>query len=142
MGDVFFLGVQCDNLFLFLFTGWVAAFVFSIVIYSLTVTFSVIGKAISVIILIIQVAGSGGTFPPELLPNFFQSILRFLPFTHATNAIRETVAGVNCNAYWGDILHLLCFVPVALFVGLVLRKPCIKIMKFFNKKLEETDLII
>lgn len=142
LGDVFFLGVQCDNLLLFLLTGWITSIVFSLIIYSFTIAFSVIGKAIAVIILIVQVAGSGGTFPPELLPDFFQTIIPYLPFTHATNAIRETVTGVNYGAYWINIFYLLCFIPFALVIGLLLRKPCIKIMKFFNKRLEETELIV
>lgn len=142
LGDVFFLGIQCDNLFLLIFTGWISSIVFSLFIFALTISFSVIGKALAVIILIIQVAGSGGTFPPELLPNFFQAIIRFLPFNYAINAMRETVAGVNYITYWENILHLLYFIPLALIIGILLRKPCIKIMRFFNKRLEETDLII
>lgn len=142
LGDVFFLGIQCDNLFLLIFTGWISAIVFSLFIFALTISFSVIGKALAVIILIIQVAGSGGTFPPELLPDFFQSIIRFLPFNYAINAMRENVAGINYNTYWENILYLLCFIPLALIIGILFRKPCIRIMKFFNKRLEETDLII
>ncbi|MGN0471182.1 MAG: YhgE/Pip family protein [Acutalibacteraceae bacterium] len=142
LGDIFFLRIQCDNFFLFMLTIWITIIVFSLLIYSLTISFNVIGKAVAVIILIIQVAGSGGTFPPELLPEFFRAIIRFMPFNYAINAIRETIAGVTYSAYWKNILYLLCFIPVALIIGILLRKPCMKIMKFFNKKLEETDLIV
>lgn len=142
LGDVLFLKIQCDNMFLMILTCWISAIIFSLFIYSLTITFSVIGKALAVIVLVIQVAGSGGTFPPELLPEFFQAIIRFLPFNYAINAFRETVAGVNYHSYWENILYLSCFIPLSLVIGILFRKPCIKAMKFFNKKLEETDLIL
>lgn len=142
LGDVLFLKIQCDNMFLMILTCWISAIIFSLFIYSITITFSVIGKALAVIVLVIQVAGSGGTFPPELLPGFFQAIIRFLPFNYAINAFRETVAGVNYYSYWENILYLSCFIPLSLIIGILFRKPCIKAMKFFNKKLEETDLIL
>ena len=142
LGDVFFLKIQCENLFLFILTTWITIIVFSLLIYSLTISFSVIGKAIAVIILIVQVAGSGGTFPPELLPNFFQNLIRFMPFNYAINAVRETIAGVTYSAYWENILYLLCFIPLALIIGILFRKPCMRAMRFFNKRLEETDLIL
>ena len=142
LGDVFFLKIQCDNLFLFILTTWITIIVFSLLIYSLTISFSVIGKAIAVIILIVQVAGSGGTFPPELLPDFFQNLIRFMPFNYAINAVRETIAGVTYSAYRENILYLLCFIPLALIIGILFRKPCMGAMRFFNKRLEETDLIL
>ena len=58
------------------------------------------------------------------------------------NAMREAVAGVYAQSYIEDLLYLLIYVAIALFIGIVLRKPCIRIMKFFNKRLEDTDLII
>ena len=137
-----FLKVQCEDPLLFIVAAVVSSIVFSLLIYSLTITFSVIGKALAVIILVLQVAGSGGTFPPEVLPEFFRSILPYLPFRYSINAMREAVAGVYAQSYTKNLLYLLIYVAIALFIGIVLRKPCIRIMKFFNKRLEDTDLII
>ena len=39
------------------------------IIYTLTVSFGDIGKAISVVLLVVQVAGTGGTFPIEVAPD-------------------------------------------------------------------------
>lgn len=142
LGDLLFLKVQCEDPLLFIIAAVVSSIVFSLLIYSLTITFSVIGKALAVIILVLQVAGSGGTFPPEVLPEFFRSILPYLPFRYSINAMREAVAGVYAQSYIEDLLYLLIYVAIALFIGIVLRKPCIRIMKFFNKRLEDTDLII
>ena len=142
LGDLFFLKIQCDNPLLFIITCMISATVYSLIIYSLTITFSVVGKALAVIILIMQVAGSGGTFPIEVLPGPFKSIAPFLPFRYGINALRETVAGVDTNAYLQDIGMLLLFIIPALLLGLVFRKPCIKAIGFLNEKIEESDLVI
>ena len=102
----------------------------------------VVGKALAVIILILQVAGSGGTFPIEVLPAPFKAIAPFLPFKYGINALRETVAGLDWGSYWHNLGMLLIFIVPALILGLLLRKPCIKIIAFFNEKIEESDLVI
>ena len=64
--------------------GWVASLVFSNIVYTLTVSFGDIGKALAVVLLVMQVGGSGGTFPIEMTGPVFQAIYPFLPFTHAS----------------------------------------------------------
>ena len=142
LGDLFFLKIQCDSPVLFVLTCMLSSLIYSLIIYSLTVTFSVIGKAVAVIILVLQVAGSGGTFPIEVLPGPFKAMSVFLPFRYGINALRETVAGVDTSLYLQDIGILCIYILVALFIGLVLRKPCLKVIAFFNNKIEESDLII
>ena len=63
LGDTYFLGVQANHALQFLAVGWLAALVFSNIVYTLTVSFGDIGKAVAVVLLVMQVAGSGGTFP-------------------------------------------------------------------------------
>lgn len=142
LGDLFFLKIQCDDPWLFILASLISSFVYSLIIYSLTITFSVLGKALAVIILVIQVAGSGGTFPIEVLPAPFRVMSPFLPFKYGINALRETVAGVDLNSYWMNIGYLMLFTLAALFIGLILRKPCIKIVAFFNQRVEESEIVI
>ena len=142
LGDLFFLKTQADDPVMFIISCLISGFVYSLIIYSLTITFSVIGKALAVIILIMQVAGSGGTFPIEVLPGSFKAIAPFLPFKYGINALRETVAGMDWGNYWYNMGMLLLFIVPALLLGLLLRKPCIKIIAFFNEKVEESDLVI
>ena len=142
LGDLFFLKTQAENPVMFIISCLISSFVYSLIIYSLTITFSVIGKALAVIILIMQVAGSGGTFPIEVLPGPFKAIAPFLPFKYGINALRETVAGMDWGNYWYNLGMLLLFIVPALLLGLLLRKPCIKIIAFFNEKVEESDLVI
>lgn len=120
----------------------ISGFVYSLIIYSLKITFSVIGKALAVIILIMQDAGSGGTFPIEVLPAPFKVIAPFLPFKYGINALRETVAGVDAENYLKNLGALMLFIIPALVLGLLLRRPCIKIISFFNGKIKESDLVI
>lgn len=141
LGDLYFLQVQCMNPLLFLLAGWVSSFVYTMIIYTLTVSFGDIGKALCVILLVIQIAGAGGTFPIEVTPQFFQNLYPFLPFTYGINALRETVAGIYGSAYWLDLLKLLAYVPVALILGLVLRNPLIRLNEFFDDRLKDTKMM-
>ena len=83
LGDMFYLGVQCEHPIQFLMVGWLSALVFSNIVYTLTLSFGDIGKAIAVVLLVMQVAGSGGTFPIETLPTFFQVVSKWLLFPYA-----------------------------------------------------------
>lgn len=142
LGDIFLLKVQCNNIFLFIIGSLISSFVYTLFIYSLTISFNVVGKALVIVILVIQIAGSGGTFPVEVLPAPFQTISPYLPFRYSINALREAVAGPDISAFWNYILTLLAFVPLALFIGLVLRKPCMKIIEFLEQRLHQSEIII
>lgn len=142
LGDIYFLGIQCNNKFLFVLGSMISAFVYSLLIYSLTISFNVIGKALAVIILVLQVAGSGGTFPLEVLPEPFRNIAPFLPFKYGVNILREAIAGPDMGSYWYNVSMLMLFVPLALLIGLFLRAPCIRLMHFLDKRIHQSDLII
>lgn len=141
LGDLFFLGIQCVEPFWFLVAGWVSCFVYTLIIYTLTSAFSDVGKALAVILLVIQIGGSNGTFPIECTPQFFQNVYPFLPFTYTINAMRECVAGMYGTTFVTDILYLLAFVPFTLLLGLLLRKPLINVKKFFEKRLKDSDVM-
>ena len=141
LGDIFYLKIQCDNRLAFMITGWVAGFIFSLIIYTLTISFGDIGKALCVLLLVIQLAGAGGTFPIEVTPEFFQRINRFLPFTHGINAMREAVAGMYNMDFVKFLGYLLCYIPFALVLGLLLRNPLIHANEYFEKKLKNTEIM-
>lgn len=141
LGDLFYLGIQCRHPFLFLLASWFSSIVYVNIIYTLTVSFGDIGKAISVILLVIQVAGTGGTFPIEVAPLFFRVVYPLLPFTHSMSAMREAVGGLYGMYYWADMGKLGIFLALSLIVGLVLRKPIIKLNSAFSEKLEETKIM-
>ena len=141
LGDLLYLGIQCEHPFLFLLGCWFSSLVFVNIIYTLTVSLGDIGKAVSVILLVVQVAGTGGTFPIEVAPSFFRAVYPLLPFTHSMAALREMVGGMYGMNYWIDLGKLAIFLGISLIVGLVLRKPIIKANDAFTEKLEETKLM-
>ena len=141
LGDLLYLGIQCEHPFLFLLGCWFSSLVFVNIIYTLTVSLGDIGKAVSVILLVVQVAGTGGTFPIEVAPSFFRAVYPLLPFTHSMAALRETVGGMYGMNDWIDLGKLAIFLGISLIVGLVLRKPIIKANDAFTEKLEETKLM-
>ena len=141
LGDLYFLGIQCEHPFLFLLAGWVSSVIYVNIIYTFTVSFGDVGKAICVVLLVMQVAGSGGTFPIEVALEIFQKIYPFLPFTHSMTAMRECVAGFYQYTYWAELGIMCLFLLASLFLGLVLRKPVIRLNELFIEKLEDTKLI-
>lgn len=141
LGDLYYLGIQCEHPFLFVFACWFSSIVYANIIYTLTVSFGDIGKAISVILLVVQVAGAGGTFPIEVAPGFFRAVYPLLPFTHSMAALREAVGGMYEMVYWIELGKLGIFLVISLFVGLVLQRPIIKMNDAFTEKLEETKIM-
>ena len=140
-GDLLFFGIQCEHPFQFMLVGWLAGFVFSNMIYTLTVSFGDIGKAIAVVLLVMQVAGSGGTFPIEMTADFFQAVYPFLPFTHAINAIHAAMAGAYGMEFWIELGTLSLYLIPSLALGLVFRRPVIRANRWIIEKLEETKLM-
>ena len=141
LGDLFFLGIQCKHPVMFVLTGMFTSFVYVNLIYALTVSFGDIGKAIAVVLMVMQVAGSGGTFPIQCAPKFFQVVYPLLPFTHSMNAMRECIAGFYGTTYATELGKLAIFLVPSLLLGLLLRKPIIKMNDAFMEKLESTHLI-
>lgn len=141
LGDLCLLKIQCLEPAKFVLAAVLASVVFVNIIYTLTISFGDVGKALAVVLLVIQVAGAGGTFPIEVTPHFFRMVNPMLPFTHAINAMRECVGGIYGNAYRDDMAKVLLYLPISLFVGVVLRKQVIRMNDFFERKLEETGVM-
>ena len=136
------LGIQCEHPFLFVLAGVFASFVYVNIIYALAVAFRHIGKAIAVILVIIQIPGAAGLYPIEMMPEFFRRLKPFLPFTYGINAMRGPIGGMYANHYWLDMLSLFWYLPAALFIGLVVRKLALNLNRLFDNRLADTDLMI
>lgn len=140
-GNLFYLGVQCAHPWLFFLAGWVASITFVNIIFALTASFGDVGKAIAVVLMVIQVAGSGGTFPREMLPGFFQTLYPLLPFVHAENALRAAMFGLYGADFWVELATLLVYVVAALLLGLVLRRPVIRLNEWVEHQLERSRVM-
>lgn len=137
VGDKYLLGVYMSNVPLFIAFSLFTAIVFTLIIYTLVSLLGNVGKAFGIILLVLQVAGSGGTFPIEVTPKFFQTIQPILPFTYSIGALREAVGGVNWNSIYKDVLILSSFGVIFLIVGLTLKgflqEPMEKLQEKFKK---------
>lgn len=142
LGDVFFLDIQCKHLFLFWCAAALASFVFTLLIYSLTYAFGNVGEALAVVIMVIQVAGAGGTFPKEVLPDIYQQIYVFLPFPYAMDALKEAVGGIYENAHLDSLGRLAVFLLLSLFIGLVLSIPFRKLNEIIERSKERSKLMV
>lgn len=141
LGCMLFIGVQAVHPVLFLLTAWFAGLVFTFMIYTLVVSFGNAGKAVAVVLLVVQISGAGGAYPLQVLPKFFQNISPFLPATHAINALRASIAGVYQNDYWISMGYLALFILPTLLLGLVLRKPVVRLNHKFVTAVESTKML-
>lgn len=140
-GDLHLLNVQCYDTKLFYLIGSVTSFVFTLLIYSITLSFGDVGKALVVVVLVIQIAGSSGTYPIELLPDIFQKIYTYFPFPYSINAMREVISGRYQDNYWMYMGQLLIFAAVAVIIGLLVRLPFKEINHFFEERMEDTEFM-
>lgn len=141
LGDIYLLDCACVHPWLFWLSAAVTSFVFVTLIYSLTLSFGDVGKAIVVVIMVVQIAGSSGSYPIEILPDVFEKIYRFFPFPYAINAMREAICGIYQYDYLIYLGELLIFAVLAFLIGLVVRRPFIGVNRFVSEKLEETELM-
>ena len=140
-GDLYLLKVQCLHPGAMYLTASLTAFTFSLLIYSMALSFGDVGKALVVVIMVMQIAGSSGTFPIELLPEIYQKIYRFFPFPYAIDAMRECICGMYGSYYGQQLAFLLLFAAAALLIGLLVRRPFMGLNHFMEEKLEETELL-
>ena len=141
LGSMFLLKVQVTEPVLFMVCFSVAGLVFSFIIYTLVVAFGNLGKAIAVLLLIVQVTACGGSYPLPIMPDFVQALSPWVPATHVVDALRAAMFGVYQNDFWISLGKLALFLIPFLLLGLVLRKPLEGFMKFYVSKVEESKMM-
>ncbi len=141
VGDLI-IGVQCLHPALFVLAGVWISFVYVNIIYSLSVAFKHIGKAIGVILVIMQIPGSSGMYPVEMMPPFFNWLHPLLPFTYGINAMRETIGGMYGANYAINLGILGIYVVLALLVGVWLRPFLLNLNLLFDRQLARTGVMI
>lgn len=141
VGLIGFVGVRPVYPALLILAGWVMSLVFSLITYTLVLSFGEAGKALAVFLLVVQISAGGGAYPLSVLPQWFQNISPFLPVSHATTAVRAAIAGIYDGDYWISLGCLSLFVLPTLLLGLVLRVPLIGLNDDLAKALESTRLM-
>lgn len=141
LGDLYWLQIQCLHPFAFWLAAAMTSLTFSLLIYALTISFGDIGKALAVVVMVIQIAGSGGTYPIEALPAFFRAVYIFFPFPYGIDAMRECIGGMYENRFSLCLVCLGVFCAAALFIGLVVRVPFIGLNHYIEKRMEDTEMM-
>lgn len=126
---------------MYIFYSVFVSIVFMIIIYTAASVLDDVGKAIIVIVLVLQMAGASGNFPIEVTPLFFQKLFPFLPFTYAINGMRQIMAGTVYSILFKDILILSIYMAVSLIIGILLKGLMNKVTVEFMKKLSISGIL-
>lgn len=142
LGELLYVGIDCVHPGLFILAACVNGIVFTAIVYSLYYAFENVGLALSVVIMLLQVAGGGGTFPVEVLPGIFSDMYPFMPFHYAMDAMRECVGGMYGNTYWKCLGVLALFAAGAFALGLLLYKPLSKPLEMMAENKKDSDIML
>lgn len=140
LGNKLILHVQVSNLILFILFGAISSLAFSIIVYTNVSVFGDIGKALNVILLVMQLAGSGGAYPIQVAPLIFRILQPFFPFTYALSGVRESIAGVLISQATLDVVMLILFGIISLLFGLFFKDKVEKYIHKFHTKFEESGI--
>jgi putative membrane protein len=123
IGNIVLIGVYVADKFEYILFSVLISTVFTLIVYTFVSVLGNVGKGISVVLMVLQISSSGGTFPIQVTPPFFQHINPFLPFTYAVGLLRESVGGITWSVAGKDILILILFLIITLILGVILKKP-------------------
>ncbi|OZG62870.1 ABC-2 family transporter protein [Bifidobacterium lemurum] len=140
VGDLI-IGVQTVNAAAFVLTGVIASLVYISVAYMLAATFQHVGKALIMVMIIVQIPGAGGMYPIEMMPDFFRNLHPFFPFTYAIDAFRETIAGFYGTTWAVSMAKLLLFAALSFAVGLYVRPMLANLNRLFAREIAESDIL-
>ncbi len=142
LGDLIYVGVQCLHPVRFVLAACLNGVCFTMINYALVFALENIGQALGVIVLVVQVAGAGGTYPVEVLPRVFQKLYPAMPFRYAMDAMRECVAGMYGHTYAKCMGVLVLFTLGALGLGLALYWPAKWLNRLISESKEKSEIML
>ena len=139
---VLVIGVQTVSRLGFVGTSMVISMVFVSIVYMLSTCFQHIGMGLCVIIMVMQIPGSAGLYPIEMLPSFFRFLHPLFPFTYGVNALREIVGGFYGHTYLSCLAVLGAEALVAFAIGLALRPFLVNLNAMITRDLSSSGLFL
>lgn len=139
VGDIKILGIKPENTPLLFAMGLLSCVVFTLIIFTLISLFGNVGKALAVVIMVFQIAGSGGIYPIQTNPKIFGVLQPLWPFTYAIDGFREALAG----PIWSDTIHdikMLCIFGLVFLVLGLIKGLVYKVTMFMEHKFKESGL--
>ena len=126
-GCLWFVGMEAAEPALFVLACCLCSLNFAAMNYALVYSLDNVGLAASVIIMVLQVAGSGGSYPIDVLPRLFQHLYPFMPFHYGMDMLRETIGGLYGHTYLRCALILLGMCVLFTVFGLLVYYPARKL---------------
>lgn len=128
------------NIWLYYVSFILIANVFFTIIHFLITEFDDVGKLLSIILLVLQLSASGGTFPIETVPAFFQKIHPFMPFTYTMGLLKESIVSEDlgfAKKYSLILLGIICtFIILTVIVEFIKKG----INKSIDKKIKQKHM--
>jgi YhgE/Pip-like protein len=141
MGALFILKSYAVHPIMYIFYSIFVSIVFVTIIYTAASILHDVGKAIIIVILVVQMAGSSGNFPIEVTPVLFQKVYPFLPFTYAINGMRQIMAGIVYSILFRDMAILASYMIASLIIGILLKGVLSKLIVIFVSKLNMSGIL-
>lgn len=141
LGLQVYVGIEPAHRFLMLLAGWVISLVFMMIIFSFVFTFDNAGKAICVLLLVMQVSAAGGGYPLPLVPQWVQNISPWLPGTYAIDMFRSSIAGIYEADYWKMMFMVALFIIPSLILALGLQRIFEKGINHIKNAIAETKVM-
>ncbi|UOQ48579.1 YhgE/Pip domain-containing protein [Gracilibacillus caseinilyticus] len=141
IGDLLVLDVYASDPLQLVLFSLIIAVVFMTIVYTFASILGNIGKALMIVLLVLQLSSGGGTFPIEVAPPFFQALHPFMPFTYGIDLLREAVGGIIPEVAWTNILMLLVFLIIALVIGVLLKPLLAKRIEHTARKSKDSRLV-
>ena len=88
LGDMYVLGTQATSPYRFVLYALLISLLFSSIIYTIVCILGNVGKAVCIVLLVLQLGSSGGTFPIQMTSEFFQALYPKVPFTYSIGLLR------------------------------------------------------
>ena len=141
-GDLLYVRIQCVAPLRFVLLTCINGIVFMMINYALVFALDNIGLGAGVIVLVLQVAGSGGTYPVEVLPGIFRTLYPLMPFRYAMDAMRECIGGMYDDTYWKCIGALLLFAAFSIAFGMALYGPARKLNEMIAASKAKSEIML
>ena len=140
-GCLCFVGIQCVEPARFVLACCLCSLNFAMMNFALVYALDNIGMALAVIIMVLQVAGSGGSYPIHVLPALFQKLYAIMPFHYGMDMLRETVGGMYGRTYRNCALVLLGMCVVFTVFGLLVYYPARKLNAAIAESKERSGIM-
>lgn len=131
------LGLEVQSVSYFILFSIATSMTYMLIIQSLVTTLGNPGRFIAIVLLILQLVSSGGTFPVELTPSFMQAIGPWLPMTYTVLGFKAVISTGDYGVMWQKTGILAIYMVIFAVITLLFF-----IRKARNRNAEEENSVV